>query len=126
MTTVHKAARRDGGRSHADYCNGDYHEGGPQCGRIAGIAVDVVVTEVILARLTPPRLGAFRTALKDARAGERSEHYRRKLERDRVRPRAEHSLDVTKTSSPQRRRDAEGYGFASRRYVYPHHHQEWR
>lgn len=85
MTTVYKADRHDGGRSHSYYCIGDYHDGGPQCGRIAGLSVDAAVTEAILARLTPPRLEVIRAALNDARAGEQSEHYRRKLERDRVR-----------------------------------------
>lgn len=85
MTTVYKADRRDGGRFHSYYCIGDYHDGGPQCGRIAGFSVDAAVTEAILARLTPPRLEVIRAALNEARSGERSEQYRRKLERDRMR-----------------------------------------
>lgn len=85
MVTVYKAARRDGGQSHAYYCIGDYHDGGPQCGRISGPLADASLTEAILARLAPPRLEFIRAALQRAAAGERSEVYRRKLERDRMR-----------------------------------------
>jgi hypothetical protein len=85
MVSVYKAERRDGGRSHAYYCIGDYHDGGPQCGRIAGIQVDAAVADAIFARLAPPRLEVIHAALDDVRSGERSEQYRRKLERDRVR-----------------------------------------
>jgi DNA invertase Pin-like site-specific DNA recombinase len=84
MATVYKGARADGSQSHAYYCTGDYQEGGPQCGRIAGQQVDEAVTDAILARLAPPRLESLRAALKDAAAGDRSEQYRRKLERDRL------------------------------------------
>lgn len=85
MTAVYKAARRDGGRSHAYYCLGDYFEGGAQCGHIPGRLVDEAVTSAIIARLAPPRLETLRAALQEVAAGERSEHYRQKLERDRIR-----------------------------------------
>jgi DNA invertase Pin-like site-specific DNA recombinase len=84
MTAVYKKARRDGSSSHAYYCIGDYHDGGPQCGQIAGRQVDDAVTDAILTRVAPPRLESLRAALKDAAAGDRSEQYRRKLERDRL------------------------------------------
>jgi DNA invertase Pin-like site-specific DNA recombinase len=85
MSTVYKAARADGTRSHAYYCIGDYQEGGRQCGSVPGARVDAAVREAILARLAPARLEVIRTALRQATAGERSEHYRQKLERDRLR-----------------------------------------
>jgi DNA invertase Pin-like site-specific DNA recombinase len=85
MSTAYKAARRDGGRSYSYNCIGDYHEGGPQCGYLAGRQVDEAVTDAMLARLAPPRLETLRAVLKDAAAGDRSEQYRRKLECDRLR-----------------------------------------
>lgn len=85
MVSMYKAADRNGRHWHAYFCLGDYHEGGAYCGRIAGLPVDGVVTEAILGRLTPPRLETIHATLREAAAGERSEQYRRKLERDRLR-----------------------------------------
>ena len=84
MVAVYKAARRDGGRSHAYFCIGDYHTGGPQCGRISGPLADAALSAAILVRLAPPRLAAIRAALEAASADERSEAYRRKMERNRL------------------------------------------
>jgi DNA invertase Pin-like site-specific DNA recombinase len=85
MTTVYKAARADGSRSHAYYCIGNYQEGGRQCGRVAGAQVDAAVRDAILARLAPTRLEAIRSAFRKATVGERSEQYRQRIERDRLR-----------------------------------------
>ncbi len=88
MVTVYKDPRRDGQRSHAYYCIGNYHHGGPQCGRIRGPAVDRAVVDAVLERLAVPRLDALRRVAARAGADDRSELHRRKLELNRLRQEA--------------------------------------
>jgi DNA invertase Pin-like site-specific DNA recombinase len=72
MVSAYKAARRDSGRSHAYYCQGDYRFGGDQCGRIPGELVDRAVVAALIDRLSPPRLEVVREAARRAGAGKRS------------------------------------------------------
>jgi hypothetical protein len=84
MSTVYKTPRRDGGRSHAYYCIGDYHDGGPQCGHAPGEQIDSAVVDAVLARLAPPRLKVVRDAVARVGADQRSERHREKLELNRL------------------------------------------
>lgn len=84
MVTVYKTPRRDGGRSHAYYCIGDYHHGGRQCGHAPGEQIDSAVIATVLARLTPPRLEVVRDAVARVGADQRSERHRERLELNRL------------------------------------------
>lgn len=84
MVTVYKSPRRDGGRSNAYYCIGDYHHGGHQCGHAPGERIDCAIVDAVLARLAPPRLEIIRDAVARVGADQRSERHREKLELKRL------------------------------------------
>ncbi|MGD0950430.1 MAG: recombinase family protein [Candidatus Binatia bacterium] len=85
MASVYQRQRRDGGRNHSYYCQGDYWVGGPQCGRIPGLPLDRAVVQAILERLSVPRLETIREEWRRARADERTEQHRCQLELNRAR-----------------------------------------
>jgi hypothetical protein len=62
MSVGYKKPRSDGYCSHNYYCKGDYDHGGPQCGHVAGRALDTAVVQVVFCRFSSPSKDTIREA----------------------------------------------------------------
>jgi DNA invertase Pin-like site-specific DNA recombinase len=76
----YKRGPKNGSRSHAYYCEGDYKIGGSTCRAVPGARLDDAVLREALERLSPPSICAVQDALKRFAADSRAEQRHGELE----------------------------------------------
>jgi hypothetical protein len=80
MSVGYKKPRADGRSAHSYYCKGDYDHAGPQCGHVAGRALDAAVAQAVVSHLGLPSREIIDEAWEGARKKEfQGKHHRQTL-----------------------------------------------
>jgi len=88
MSVGYKKPRADGRSAHSYYCKGDYDHAGPQCGHVAGRALDAAVAKAVVSRLGLPSKKVIEEVWEESRKKELQGRHHRQTLLNRARQRA--------------------------------------
>jgi DNA invertase Pin-like site-specific DNA recombinase len=88
MSVGYKKPTADGGSAHSYYCKGDYDHAGPQCGHVAGRALDTAIAKAVVSHLGLLSRETIDEAWEGARKKELQGRHHRQTLLNRARQRA--------------------------------------
>lgn len=109
MATRYGDSRPDGTSTHRYQCQGEYLEGGQECGCVPGCHLDRAAVTALFDRLSPPRLEMLKIMWEEAQRDARDEDRRRRLDHDRAKRRVDDLRSRLMSVDPNHRHVARIY-----------------